>query len=192
MFNVVAERCDRAALHPDLGDRESNGPQLRLFCMSTRFRILVAGVCLAVIGGYCGLVVKPRADTEASQKEVQEFLGSCESVQLKIPSYPESHSAVVSDRQMIAGLRDQFRPVSATAVDSSYAVGAGGNSIQVLCPDKEHPGLLVGFGWALFVSPVPGGEDRWIMFQLDEDDYLKSCASAAGFAYPLLSDLYPE
>ena len=160
--------------------------------MSTRFRILVAGVCLAVVGGYWGLVVKPRADTEASQKEVQEFLGRCESIQLKIPSYPESHSAVVSDSQVIATLRDQFRPVSARAVDLSYAVSAGGNSIQISCPDEEHPGLLVGFGWAIFVSPVPDDEDRWIMFQLEDDAYLKSCARAAGFAYPLLSDLYPE
>lgn len=145
-----------------------------------------------LIGGYWGVFVKPRAYTKASQKEVQEFLGSCESIELKIPSYPESHSTVVADRQMIVSLRDQFRPVSATAVNSSYAVSAGGNSIQISCPDMEHPGLLIGFGWAMFVSPVPDGEDRWIMFQLDEDNYLKSCASAAGFAYPLLSDLYPE
>ena len=57
---------------------------------------------------------------------------------------------------------------------------------------NPHWGLLVGRAFAISKVSETDGAEKWCYYTLDEELYLKLCAKNAGFAYPLLSDIYGQ
>jgi hypothetical protein len=128
------------------------------------------------------------ADVDA----VRRVIAESGKLELAIPSYRETHSAVLTNSNDIGQIAKSFQPVSSEVVDSSYAVGAGGNAIVITRPDVSDWTLVVGDRWGMSVAKEPDKTERWVRFVFDDDSLLKLCADRAGLAYPLLSDVFGE
>lgn len=147
--------------------------------------------CIFLVVAVYALIFFPRSN-DATADEIRRVIEESKMLELAIPSYRDSHSAVMKDSRDIKQIAASFNPIAMDVVDSSYAAGAGGNSIVVTCPDVSDWTLVVGNRWSLLVTKQPDKTEKWVRFAFEDDALLRVCAKKAGFAYPLMSDVFGE
>jgi hypothetical protein len=124
-------------------------------------------------------------------RRVRDLLSESDGLLLRIPSFAETHSTTIIDRQVIAELCESLRATSCERVPSSMRPGAGGTAIVATPLHGETFALIVSDTWMMFVIGKGSAQERYFC-NVEEGSVLKKFADTAQFAYPLLSDVHKD
>ena len=134
-------------------------------------------------------VVRPRHCSHATI--ATEALMAADTLILVIPSDPKRFAYHLTTRHEKSMIATAFNPNTCQVVTEELRPACGGSAIEITSPELPGFVLFIGTDWALLVtrSKVDQSETR-VIYKLRDDSCLQKCAEIAGFAYPLLSDVF--